>query len=795
LVFWLTLAFVAIVLIVFESRAGSSGGSYSALVSPPSGGSVPGRLLAVTSQLSPLLISLCCVLSLAVGATRYQLSVTRSSIRQVEGFNDRKYELLVTGTLINPPDTRDAYTNLRLRVLSVDVGKRHYEVGGLLLARVPVNQVYRYGQILRLRGHLQTPPDNEDFSYRDYLARQNVFSTMPDAQITILPGNTGNPVWAWVYDLKVKLLDNVYRVFVDPEASLLAGILLGVDSGLPAPLQQAFKDTGTAHIIAISGFNIAIIAAIFIFIFGRLFGPRLGPALAVLGILFYTFLVGAEPAVVRAALMGMLSLLAVQFGRRQMGLLTLAVVAAIMAAVNPQVLWDIGFQLSFFATLGLILYGAPLQSAAAGFLARYFPASRAAQYAGYLADFVLLTLAAQVTTIPIMAYHFQQVSLVSFVANPFILPAQPAVMILGGLAVLGSMVLLPLGRLLALAAWPLTAYTIRAVEFFDALPHGVLYLGSFSLGFVVLFYALLFGVTLGGSHLKGLYGSLRQRFRFITITVVLASLFICTLLAWRLAASRPDGRLHVVFISAGSADAVLIQTPAGRNLLINGGPSVSALSDALGRRISLLAPSLDWLILASTDEQQVGALPRVLPRYPPQHVLVAGNPGSSFSSRTVVQWLDAQGIPITQADKGQLLDLGGGALLRVIDVSTRGATILVTWNEFHLLLPIGANLDTLDALKQGAAVGPVEVISLAQSGYAPLTPPDWIVNLNPRLVVISVAGGDDRGRPDKETLEALAGRSVLRTDINGWIDVSTDGNQMWVDVQRQPEGDGLGPEN
>ncbi len=254
-----------------------------------------------------------------LGIARYDQVVARPATAQVEVFNDRKYDLFITGTVVDPPDVRDTYTNLRLRVESVDTGKKQYGVGGLLLARVAVNRTYSYGQNLRLRGRLQSPPQNEDFSYRDYLARQGVHGYMPDAEATVLPGSTANPILAWVYTLKGKLLDNVYRLFLDPEASLLAGILLGVDAGLPGPLQQAFKDTGTAHIIAISGFNIAIIAGIFVMIFSRFLGPWRGALAAVAGIAFYTFLVGADPSVVRAALMGTLSLFALQVGRRADG--------------------------------------------------------------------------------------------------------------------------------------------------------------------------------------------------------------------------------------------------------------------------------------------------------------------------------------------------------------------------------------------------------------------------------------------------------------------------------------------
>jgi competence protein ComEC len=725
-------------------------------------------------------------IAMLAGAARYQFTTHTLTPSDVAWFNDRKYEVLVTAYLVEPPDYRDTYTNLRVEAAELDTGKDVFPVHDLLLARIPPNQTYHYGDIVRLRGKLETPPSNEDFSYQEYLARQGILSYISNAEVTLLPGNAGNPIIAAAYALKEKALDNVYRLFPDPEASLLAGILLGVDSGLPGALQQAYKDTGTAHIIAISGFNISIIAGIFFLFFSRALGQRRGAVAAILGIAFYTFLVGASAAVVRAALMGALSLFAMQVGRRQQGLNTLAFVAALMALWNPLIIWDAGFQLSFFATLGLILYGEPFQQAAERCAARFFPASDAQQIAKLLGDYVLLTLAAQLTTLPIMAFQFKQISLVSIIANPFILPAQPAVMILGGLAVIASLVIFPIGQIMAWMAWPLTAYTNRLVEFFDSLPHGVIYLSGFSLGYVALFYAALFTVTFGGSRLKEIYASLSRRFKQLPAATILAALFIGTLLTWRLAAYAPDGRLHITFLNVGSADAVLIKTPAGRNILINGGPSSSVLSDALGQRLSFFDRNLDWLIVASTDENQIASLPRVLQRYSPQNVLWSGNRQASFSSRSLAQFLADQSIPVTQAREGQAFDLGGGAALKVLNVSPLGSTLLVEWNDFRLLLPIGANLDTLDQLQNGSAIQPVTVLLLAQSGYAPLSPPSWIANLNPQLAVLSVAAGDINGLPDQETLDALAGRSLLRTDRNGWIQVMTDGKQMWVSVQKKP---------
>ena len=741
--------------------------------------------LPTSFPLPPFAFVLFCALCL--GATRYQISVPTFNAFHIAFYNDRDYDLLVTGTLIEPPDYRDNYTNLRLKVTNVNTGDRNLPANGLILARVSNNQVFHYGQILRLRGKLKTPPENEDFSYRDYLAAQHIHSYMSSAEVTVLPGNGGSPISVALYALKEKAINNIYRLFPDPESSLMAGILLGVDTGLTQELQQAFKNTGTAHIIAISGFNISIIAGLFVTFFSKFLGPRRGALLAVIGIIFYTILVGGGAAVVRAALMGILALFAKQVGRRQFALNTLLAVALLMCLWNPLYIWDVGFQLSFFATLGLILYADPFSQFANRLITKYFPASAstAEKFAELFSEFVLLTLAAQVTTIPIMAYHFQRISLVSFIANPFILPAQPAVMILGGLALLLSLIWFPLGQLAAWVTWPFVVYTIRLVELFDRVPHGTLFLGDLSIWFVIFFYAALFAVTFGGSRLKDWYQSMKQDRLKIPAGTGLIVLVLALLLVGRAAVAVPDQLLHVTFLDVGSADAVLIKTPTGKHILINGGPSVTTLSDELGRRLPAFNRKLDWLIIAGTNEEDVAALPRVIERYAPDAALWSGNTEASFSSRVLNEYLSLSDIAVVNAEPEQLLELGEGATLRVLTAGPRGAILLIEWKNFRALLPIGISFEALDELHNGTSIGPVNVLLLADAGYAASNPPEWISNLNPELVLLSVSAADENGMPEREVLESVKDYDLLRTDQNGWIEVTTDGTQMWVNVERK----------
>ncbi len=260
---------------------------------------------------------------------------------------------------------------------------------------------------------------------------------------------------------------------------------------------------------------------------------------------------------------------------------------------------------------------------------------------------------------------------------------------------------------------------------------------------------------------------------------------VAFLLVWRAAVAVPDQLLHVTFLDVGSADAVLIKTPSGKSVLINGGSSVSTLSDELGRRLSTFNRKLDWLVVAGTEEQDVAALPRVIERYPPDEVLWSGNTQGSFSAGVLNEYLSVQGLDVTIAEPGQVLDLGEGANMRVLTTGPRGAILLIEWNSFRALLPIGMSFDAMDQLQDGASVGQVSLLALADSGYAASNPPEWIANLNPELVVLSVDAADQNGMPDPEVLDWVKDYDLLRTDRNGWIEITTNGDQMWVNVERK----------
>jgi beta-lactamase superfamily II metal-dependent hydrolase len=144
----------------------------------------------------------------------------------------------------------------------------------------------------------------------------------------------------------------------------------------------------------------------------------------------------------------------------------------------------------------------------------------------------------------------------------------------------------------------------------------------------------------------------------------------------------------------------------------------------------------------------------------------------------------AQQIPVSRAEVGQKLELGGGSFIEVQSEGPRGSVLLIQYKNFRALLPIGLSEGMLEGLEYGNAIDKVDVLLLADAGYAPSNPPDLIENVNPELTVLSVAAGDPNGLPAQDVLDSLDGYSVLRTDHSGWITVITDGETMRVETER-----------
>ena len=374
---------------------------------------------------------------------------------------------------------------------------------------------------MRASGALATPASGDTFSYADYLGRRGVFTIVRNAGLQVISKGHGDAVYAGLLELKGIVRSEIARALPEPQAGLLTGILLGDESGLSPKLKEDFSRVGASHVIAISGFNMVIVSAIVIRVLSGLFGGRSATVTvgAVAIIVVYSLFVGASPGILRAALMSSLLVIGKQLNRRTFVPTSLAFATLLLSIVDPNVLLDIGFQLSFCAVLGLGLFADPLSERFAALLDRWLPAQLATPVHSFLNEPLIVSVAAQAATLPLIILYFGRLSLVALPVNLLIVPVQSAVLLLGLAAVVISVFAPALGLLFFWADMISLSWTISVVRVFARLEFA-------DVAFIVdgrliqCFYVVL----IGGAMLHAARPPFWQRFeQFVRRNAVLVS--------------------------------------------------------------------------------------------------------------------------------------------------------------------------------------------------------------------------------------------------------------------------------
>lgn len=391
-----------------------------------------------------------------LGIWRYALVVPTINQNHIAYYYNQS--LFLRGIIDDEPDPREGnvrYTVNELRVASLEL------LRGKVLIITKSFPEYQYGDEVEFKCQLAKPEVIDDFDYPAYLERYEIYSLCYYPEIKLVAHDKGSRLISSLYRLKDKFVVSVNRILPEPQSSFLGGILYGAKRGIPADLKDAFKKTGTAHLVALSGYNISIIAAFITATLSWFWIPRrLVFPLAVLLIIGFVLLTGAQASVVRAGIMGLIVLLAKNIGRLSKTRNILVFSAAVMLLQNPKILaFDLGFQLSFMATIGLLLLS-PYFTEKFKFLPVWLSIRGA----------VSATFAAIIFTLPLQIYNFGSFSLIAPVANVLVVPFIPLAMAFGFAAALGGLIFWPLGQIVGWFAWLPLTYEINVIKWLARFP-------------------------------------------------------------------------------------------------------------------------------------------------------------------------------------------------------------------------------------------------------------------------------------------------------------------------------------
>lgn len=608
---------------------------------------------------------------------------------------------------------------------------------------------WKYGDRVKISGKLKAPGENEEFSYKDYLAQKGIHSLMEYPFVEFVQSNQGGFIKTGLFWLRQRAYHIIEATLPQPEAGLLSGILLGIETDIPDELDQAFRNTGTAHIVAISGFNMAILAGIFLKGFRKYLSIWWALLLAVVVISLYTVLVGGAPAVVRAAVMSCLAMSASLIGRNQSGIYMLTLTSAVMCLFNPLLLWDAGFQLSVTATLGLILYADRLMNWFRAGVSQVLPDTIVEKISAPVGDYFLFTLAAQLMTLPVMLYHFGKISFTTLLANPLILPVQPLIMILGGIAVIVGLVIPALGQVLFYGVYVFLFYTNQVVTWLGGYQDGWVLPGQINFLTILVIYLLIFYFTQ-----KKKDGWLAQQKPLLMLAVMVTSIF----LVWNGVIQRADGKLHVWVLADPNQGVILMKTPSGKRILINAGEYANTLSSELNQHLSAFDRSIDLTLVSGAKINELTAYPKIVERFKVKQFFWGEEIPRQTTGIDLLHILEKQKVPYEVLIPQQKIDCGDGVVIQRQSLHQNGLSFRISFQDFQLvLLEELPPVDKLDTELDGAIVlaRPGLSVNFADLPWQPF------VLIHHQHIDLSEPG-------------------QLSTASAGTIEIITDGKQMWV---------------
>ena len=689
-----------------------------------------------------------------------------------------------------------------------------------VLIRFNERMPLRYGKKLTLTGVLHQPDTRRNpggFDYRAYLARQKVSGIISHQGLLNIEEQSGFPPLRWIEALRLRterIIDNAYIKYKDTatnalHAQMLKGILLGKRGDVPTETLEIFRNSGTFHVLAVSGLHVGLVAMFCFVAFSKFrvptlpyrIPPKVVSFLTIVAIIIYACLVGFRPSVFRAAFMATLYLFARIIDRDADIYNLLAVAALVLLLINPTQVWDVGFQLSFVAVIAIVYFVPKMQkpiqtlweipeSVEISTLAKYRKTALKWLVLSYL-----VTFAAQIGTAPLIAYHFYRAYPLGIIVGPFAVGLVSLIVGVGMASVIGGFIFLPLAKILAVANHTIMFIFLKLIGVFGQ-EWGIMTIAPPTLGLVAVYIALIFGVT----HWRFVY----QQWK----TASLIGLSVVAMWVWDSGFHEQGRLLEVVTLDVGQGDAAIVRFPDRTTMLIDGGIQRSYYDEKRQKQVDydvgerIIEPflnandirELDLVVLSHPDLDHGGGLGYILQNYKVKRVIgIADIQLDSQTHRRLRSIVTERGIPYSFPYAGEI-DLTVTTRLNLLHPIDAASTDLMDDNKNADSLVMKLSYGEVDILFTGdiEAEGETrlitsqqdlrsEILKVPHHGSRTSSGAQFIDAVQPRFAIYSLGQRNQFQLPHPEVVERYKERDCkqLRTDKLGAITMKSDGKRCW----------------
>ncbi|QSZ26758.1 DNA internalization-related competence protein ComEC/Rec2 [Aceticella autotrophica] len=627
------------------------------------------------------------------------------------------------------------------------------------------------GDLVNVRGIVYIPPEKRNpggFNYRLFLRKNNIGALMSikGTSFEIVEKNKNSVIDRILQNTRNKIRAGYAASMPKNDAEFVSSMILG-DYSIDDATMNSFRITGIAHVLSVSGLHVGVIALFIIFILGFFKINRYSTPIVILILIFYTLLTGSVPPVMRSTIMASMALIGTSIGRNNVPENSISVAAVFILLINPLMIYDVGFQLSFIATLSIIYLYNPLK------VLIKIPNKK-------LKDMIALTMAAQIGTIPIILFYFHNLSLISLLANILIVPITGAVVILGFISAVISIVIPFLSFPINYINIPIVEIILYLTKFLSCLPYA-------SLNTLVMpFYAIILYYIMIIVFLSKLNKKLKYQ-----ITAIIIFIFIAGIV-YNVTVHKG---LEVTFLDVGQGDSAFVETPHGKKILIDGGGRPNANGTAFDVGHNIVMPflyykntaTLDTIFISHTDIDHIGGVLSILNEINVKKIFIGEQKVTDNNYKELIEIAKSKQIPVVFLTQGDVVTIDG------IDF-----IVLSPGKDFIEENPINNNALTFKMIYRNADflfTGDIEkeaenklknldikadVLKVPHHGSNTSSTKDFIEKVNPEITIISV-GKNNYGHPNVNVVKYLASISKLyRTDRDGAVIINTDGNVIKV---------------
>ena len=713
----------------------------------------------------------------------------------------------VTGAIVGDIERRGTDQRLRLNVETLTIGTEQIDADGTVLIRAPLGPAYAYGDRLRLTTTLHPLPAAPRM-LRDLLSERGVSATGTASSVEVLAHGQGNPLRAALGEARLDVDRALAHALDEPLAGLAQGIATGRRGTLESEFRTDLNDTSLSHLVVISGSNVTILATLLVGAIAWAIGRRWAVAIAIVLMGAYAVFVGADPPVIRAAIMTSLFLGASISGRSSSAVPAVTFAAAVMVAAAPWLITDLSFQLSFAATSALALLATPLRERITAQLGAGPESGKGgATLIRIVVETAVITVVATAATLPLIALHFERLSLVSVPANLLVTPTFP-LLFLGSLATgIAGTISATLGSSVGwMIAWLPLSWFVEVAQRLADLPFAALQIEGFGIWHTFVIYGVL--IALAAWICRRRPNQARRRWTLPSMEAPVAwlaagVLIAINIVAWSTVTEENDDDLLVHALDVGQGDATLIRDPRGATVLIDGGPDERIIIQRLADVLPLGERSIEAIVATHPQADHINGLFGVMDRYRVDALYVAPAQKLTEPGRRLVAAAIERGVAVETLWAGMQLRLSDESTLDVLappsPVVDGTATTITSAgiNNASLVLRLAhgdvrflftADIEAPAELRLASAPGDLAamVLKVPHHGSDSSTTDLLLRRVQPAIAVISAGSDNPYGHPGESVLQRLTDVTVLRTDEHGTITFRSDAATLRISSDRLP---------